>query len=319
MGTHQKYMNRYATSIRHNGEIAKYFLEEEYATGTIIRCELAAGMEMLFFDYHVRKDQVMADFEKGNILEIFYCLQGSVEMKYGSNTIELKENGIGIYDFNSCPDEVRLKKGSVKGISLLLDGKDADGVISRYFSAKSVTFKTLQEEIAKEQRLLLTFGNGNLTSVFLEIAENPFDYEKEYLLLKALELIWISSHCIKKDRKNQEEKRSRTNRYRIFEKAVLYMEYHIGDDFTMEELAEEMGIAKKVLNQLFKDYANHSAFAHLKELRLQKAKELLLQTDSTITEIAGEVGWTNASKFTASFKSRFGLTPQEYRKENKYK
>lgn len=51
MGTHQKYMNRYATNIRHNEEIAKYFLEEEYATGTIIRCELAVGMEMLFFDF----------------------------------------------------------------------------------------------------------------------------------------------------------------------------------------------------------------------------------------------------------------------------
>ncbi|WP_185967604.1 hypothetical protein [Clostridium sp. HBUAS56010] len=48
MGILQKYMNRYATNIRHNGEVAKYFLEEENATGTIIRCKLAAGIEMLF-------------------------------------------------------------------------------------------------------------------------------------------------------------------------------------------------------------------------------------------------------------------------------
>ncbi|WP_143321452.1 hypothetical protein [Clostridium sp. HBUAS56010] len=110
----------------------------------------------------------MADFEKGNILENFYCLH--------------------------C---------RVKGISLLLDGEGADGGISRYFRNKSMTFKMLQEEIAKEQQIFLTFGNEHLSSVFLEIAENPFYYENEYLLLKALELIWLSSHCIKKDKKEQ--------------------------------------------------------------------------------------------------------------------
>lgn len=108
-----------------------------------------------------------------------------------------------------------------------------------------MTFKMLQEEIAKEQQIFLTFGNEHLSSVFLEIAENPFYYENEYLLLKALELIWLSSHCIKKDRKKQAQRNTFTNRYRLFEKAVRYMEFHISDNFTMEEMSKEMGINLK--------------------------------------------------------------------------
>ncbi len=43
----------------------------------------------------------------------------------------------------------------------------------------------------------------------------------------------------------------------------------------------------------------------------------MLQTDRTVTEIAGEVGWENPSKFSSAFKSRYKIAPLTYRKLNK--
>lgn len=316
MNVHQKYLNHYTQNMESNNEIIKYFLEQDKVSGTIIRCKLEKGLEMLFFDYYVEDNQEIGGFEKGNLIELFYCLSGNIEMKYVADAVELKSNMIGIYDFNTCPETVIMKKGSVKGISLLLDIDLSDTIIRRFLSQKTLTMKEFQESLEKQKQLFLAFGNPTLRSVFLGIAENPFDYNKDYLLLKAMELVLISSNSLKRVHENSSMKK--TAGYQTYEKAVTYMEYHISDPITIKDMAEKMGIREQRLNQYFIEYANQTAHSYLKALRLQRGKQLLIQTDMSVTEIAGEVGWLNASKFAVAFKKKYEMTPQEYRKVNKF-
>lgn len=76
------------------------------------------------------------------------------------------------------------------------------------------------------------------------------------------------------------------------------MEYHISAAITIQALAADMGITERRLNQYFMEYSR--------------------QTDMSITEIAGEVGWQNASKFSGAFKLKYEMSPLEYRKVNKF-
>lgn len=209
-----------------------------------------------------------------------------------------------------------MKKESVKGISLLLDIDEADAVMRKYLSQKILTMKQFQESLEKQKQLFLASGKQNLKSVFLGIAENSFHYDKEYLLLKSLELVLISSNSLKED--SQYTQGKRTAGYQIYEKAVTYMEYHISDPITIRDLAEKIGIKERRLNQYFIEYSNQTAYSYLKALRLQIGKQLLVQTDMSVTEIAGKVGWLNASKFAAAFKVKYEITPQAYRKVNKF-
>ena len=57
-----------------------------------------------------------------------------------------------------------------------------------------------------------------------------------------------------------------------------------------------------------------SIAAHLKEHRLEKAAQLLRETDLTMAEIARQVGYESQSKFTAAFKEQYGLLPTAYRR-----
>ena len=57
-----------------------------------------------------------------------------------------------------------------------------------------------------------------------------------------------------------------------------------------------------------------SIAAHLKEHRLEKATQLLRETDLTMAEIARQVGYESQSKFTAAFKEQYGLLPTAYRR-----
>ena len=57
-------------------------------------------------------------------------------------------------------------------------------------------------------------------------------------------------------------------------------------------------------------------FEYRTQVRMQESKNLLLDNELSITEIAGICGYSNASKFSAAFKKRFGETPREWKTHN---
>ena len=53
---------------------------------------------------------------------------------------------------------------------------------------------------------------------------------------------------------------------------------------------------------------------YVEKQRMEKAAALLRETDMSVAEIAGQVGYESQSKFTAAFKEQFGLLPTAYRR-----
>lgn len=83
---------------------------------------------------------------------------------------------------------------------------------------------------------------------------------------------------------------------------------------TIDELAKEYYMNPTTLKTVFKDVYGTSIAAHIKEHRMEKAAELLKSTELSINEIAKRVGYESQSKFTATFKEFYSVTPAEYRK-----
>ncbi|WP_099468069.1 helix-turn-helix domain-containing protein [Konateibacter massiliensis] len=317
MEKHQKFLERYEAKVHIDDVTKKYFVEKDNITGWVIQCKLSQGIEMIFFDYKIKEDQELNNFEAENLLEVFYCLSGIVEMEYGASKFKLKENHIGIYDLNNCPEKVIYKKGVFKGISLLLDIKSADQVIERYMAGKQGIIKEMQNILSVDHKLFSAFGNRNLRSVFLGIIENPFDYDKEYLMLKAMELVLISSRTVMQSMKSDTYNQEASKEYEMFRKAKDYIELHIADPVLVSDIAYDIGSSTRTVNRIFLKYTNQTAYQFLKETRLKRAKELLIGSDYSITEIAIEVGWSNSSKFSIAFKEKYGESPVQFR--NTYK
>lgn len=83
---------------------------------------------------------------------------------------------------------------------------------------------------------------------------------------------------------------------------------------TIEELALKFHINQTTLKTVFKTVFGQSIAAYMKEYRIKRAAELLIQSDKPISEIAAEVGYENQSKFTQAFKDVIGMLPKDYRK-----
>lgn len=93
-----------------------------------------------------------------------------------------------------------------------------------------------------------------------------------------------------------------------------YMKNNLSTRFTIEELAKKFAMNSTTLKTVFKDVYGTSIAAHIKEHRMEKAAQLLQETDLNINQIAAEVGYESQSKFSAAFKECFSLSPLEYKK-----
>ena len=96
-----------------------------------------------------------------------------------------------------------------------------------------------------------------------------------------------------------------------------YMKKNLFMRITIDELAKKFAMNPTTLKTVFKDVYGTSIAAHIKEHRMEKAAELLAQTDLSVSEIALQVGYESQSKFSASFKEFYKITPLEYKNAKK--
>lgn len=99
-----------------------------------------------------------------------------------------------------------------------------------------------------------------------------------------------------------------------YTRVIKYLEEHYNEKITIKQL-EKVALqnSRSILRQ-FSKYAKCSPMRYLTELRISKAKELLLQTDYRINEIALSVGFQDPLYFTTAFHKEVGQTPSEFKK-----
>jgi len=103
----------------------------------------------------------------------------------------------------------------------------------------------------------------------------------------------------------------------FIQKLTSLVEANLANEkFGPDELAREAGISHSHLNRKLKTILNQSISQFIREIRLKKAKELLLNEDSTVAEISYRVGFGSPNYFNNCFHEYFGYSPNELRTHN---
>jgi len=91
--------------------------------------------------------------------------------------------------------------------------------------------------------------------------------------------------------------------------AIELMENHIADPLALEQLAQLTGLGARQLNRLFHDKLGRSTMKFYRNLRLDKADNLLTQSTLSVTEIALASGFSSSAHFSQSYRQRFDRSP----------
>lgn len=99
------------------------------------------------------------------------------------------------------------------------------------------------------------------------------------------------------------------------EKVKTYIRDNYANDLSIAELADVACVSKNYFSAMFKREAGQNYKAYLTEIRMEKAVELLCETETRVYEIAEKVGYNNVRRFVDAFREKYDLTPIEYREK----
>ena len=94
---------------------------------------------------------------------------------------------------------------------------------------------------------------------------------------------------------------------------IRMMETHIEDPISPAILAQDVGMSTRQLERLFRRYLSRSPKRYYMELRLQKARNLLMQTDMSVINVALACGFTSPSHFSKCYRAHYQTTPYRER------
>lgn len=100
----------------------------------------------------------------------------------------------------------------------------------------------------------------------------------------------------------------------VLRAAMRLIGKRLSSPFTLEEIAAAVGTYDKRLSSIFRQQLGMTVFAWIREERLRKSRELLLDTTLGMQEIAENIGFRSACNFTTAFRERLGVTPSQYRR-----
>ena len=94
-----------------------------------------------------------------------------------------------------------------------------------------------------------------------------------------------------------------------------YLQEHLAEEVSLSVLAEEFHLSAQYISQLFKNEIGVGFLAYLTNIRMERAKQLLLSTSLSIAEVSEQSGYSDYRVFTKVFKKSEGITPSQYRRD----
>ncbi|AUG57145.1 MAG TPA: AraC family transcriptional regulator [Ruminiclostridium sp.] len=153
----------------------------------------------------------------------------------------------------------------------------------------------------------------NLLNRILKERENP-EIGSEFLnYLLVLELFVLISRALKMEWENSIKNKSPKLK-ELIQAAVNYINNNYERDISLTDISKYVFLSTSYFTRAFKEEMGVSPINYLLNVRVERAKELLRETDAKISDIALSVGFSNQQRFNDIFKKYTQKTPLQYRK-----
>ncbi|NLA78254.1 MAG: helix-turn-helix transcriptional regulator [Erysipelothrix sp.] len=270
------------------------------------------------FSYKHYDNQCLASpFHRNSHIELCYVYRGELKIKVEDYFIILPEKSAMMMDKRLLHSEC-------------FDDQDT---IVLFLGMNDAVIRNLMYPLASQSKSFIRkalLNEGDFGSYFIvDLSEEAQQFE--FYLLSALRelqekqpgydlLVMGYYHRLYKYLLNKESRINIIERdeakQRLLHDVLRYIEYHLMD-VNLNDLSKEFKFSRDYFNRLIKEMTGSTFSEYLKEVRLNRAMQLLIETDEDIDKIALKVGYTNKSFFYGLFKDKLNATPSEYRKQRK--
>ncbi|USK36750.1 helix-turn-helix domain-containing protein (plasmid) [Bacillus sp. F19] len=319
-------------ALQYFKEYIKHVIGKEFRDSHTLQIERREILSLIYMDDNVKQlEQTLAEIK--NVLERdsdFYfftitvsslhansseltvayeqVLEFSKYRPFNENTVicfeeaPIKTSYVLPYNYEKELD-LNLKEGNLNELLQLL--RRIVGQMEKK-NLSSISFNQFKEEI--ENKIKKQFHSLNLDYDQLPKSESFSLYTVDELEQFIETLLTNACTQIRKTTENKDD---------LIGFVKNYIENHYSNEITLDLLAEKINITGGYLSTYFKEKTGSNFLDYVNQVRINKAKELLLDTQMKINEIAGAVGYLNLNSFNRMFKKYSGVTPSQYRIKQK--
>ncbi|MFF2479853.1 helix-turn-helix domain-containing protein [Paenibacillus sp. NPDC058071] len=242
-----------------------------------------------------------------NDFEICLLLDGELTVNSKRESYHLTKHSMIL--FNPIqPHELRASHGSALILSLQVSAK----FCSSYFPAlPNVVFdlSNLTDGLADEDA-------RSLSSLLVEIAHVYFEQKPAYEMACASLLNQLFYELLQKvpyHLISEEERAKNTQRLHRMNRILSYIEENYAGKLLLSTIAEQEKLSLSYLSHFFKENLNMTFQEYLNQVRFEKARQLVAQTDRRLIDICLESGFSDTRYLNSMFVKQIGCTPKQYR------
>ena len=315
MAVLQKIDNPYGMiqTVEHCESFSIYRSQDSTGDCEVTVYPVFSGIELVYYDVHMQSCDI--NLAKGReMLIITHCQEGRIEFEYkngeylylASGDLSIQKNTENIRH-RYCP------LSHYHGVSVAIDMNRVPRCFSCILDDVFVSPEELEMKFCSEKPYSIMRENISIEQNFSELYSVPENIRKGYHKVKVLELLLFLSGL---EYKGESEERRYFSRSQVTaaKEAKKYLLAHLDEHITITELADMLGISPTSLKICFKGVYGDTINGYITNYKMQKAASLLKNTDKSVLEIAGIVGYNNGSKFAGAFRKVMNKSPNEYRK-----
>ena len=251
-------------------------------------------------------------------LEFVEILQGAIECHIGEEIIELREGDTffinsGVIHKYQAPKVCREKQCMFSDILFLPEiiAPNSSLIYEKYIRPIVLygkPFLVMRQTQAWEESV------QNLYHHIVNVCLAEEDLTELRIQAGILELWTRLFHYLYREESEQQENKNILAQARL-RKMMQFIWDHFHEKITLDDIAASANISKSAALRCFRLGMQTSPVGYLNDFRLNRAKELLLTSHSTVSEIAVSVGFDNVGYFDRVFRRTFGLTPKQFAKQ----
>lgn len=253
--------------------------------------------EIYSYYYQVRNRNYTFPGESHNYWELTFIDNGALTTTVDGEEYHLKEMDLMLYAPGQFHTQYNDSDQSCSYLTLLFDMDFQDDflITNRVYHAHRDIHRALND--------------------FIKVSNNDMMYDNELMLCYLKELIirilqydFLNASPVASSPMQQKFENELLN------EVILYINDHIYEQLTIEEICIKFSISRSSLQTLFKNNLKVAPKQYISNLKLAKSKLLIKESVYTISEISAKLGFTSIHYFSRKFKQEFGITPSDYAK-----
>ncbi len=303
--------NKYMHLISSKENEQTYRLKNDTGEGIMRRYNVSKGIYYIYSEIERYYPGYQEQKQFIKYIEIMYMVEGHAEFEMENRQCASADTGdVCIFNSFVATRDCRVGKKGMRCISIVACIDELADELNRVFDTKVFDHEKIYCDVLNSDSCIIFPATDMLKTIFGEMMQLPDkngDYHRKLLTYQVI----LATMDIKGRRVSDGQYFSKDTGNKVHE-ARKILGTDIASNISIEELSERVKLNRTTLQKVFKQMYGVTIFEYRTQVRIQEAKNLLLNDRYSITEIAGMCGYSNASKFSAAFKKITGVNPRDY-------